>query len=453
MRCEFHLRIPWPRLILLQSESRKTWYGGTWPRTPKSSPAIQVAKENISTAGRHEVSKPAKPLRKPSLYSSRNMGSPNRSLPLAATTTKINIISNAAASRECDSSIDEQLVGTGSGPDRVAGNPMQADAGEKETEKARQRRSSADILNAEDKRVVAEGIKGASPGWLGWFLRPVEPHRAANQVLQQDFAAEEAGPSIETVQGESPCKGNVPSEEASDERRNSNPNPISALSYQDKAPRSTWLGFWGTSAQTSDGKPGANEAGATQMSGRIHLDGNLTEATTASFAAPPQVSDQPTAAGKPSGWAFWSRNHSEAPSTSGLDTGTDKAAVAGLWSHSKPGIATVKEATVSSIKEKNVKPHPTEPSNGLRQPSPSKINDSRATISTDANIGGAIDTTRPLKSKQSTVNLLLPYVHIVVPLRSLTPFLYTYRSSFSVNRFLGSNWHHAIETDFLLEGC
>lgn len=349
------------------------------------------------------------------------MGSSNRPLPLAATTTKVNIISNAADSRNRDNSIDEQLDRTGSGLDGAAEDPMQSDRGEKETKKDRPRRSSADILNAEDKRGVAEGIKGASPGWLGWFVRPVEPQGAAKQVPEQAFAVVEAGPS-KTVQGESPRKDSVSSKEASDERRNSDPNPVPAMPYQDRAPRSTWLGLWGTSAQTSDGNPGADESGTTQNPGHVQPEGNLTEATPASIAAPPQVSDQATAAEKPSGWAFWSRNHSEARGTSGGDTSTDKVAVAGSSSHSKPGSATVYEATVSSTKERNVKPHPTEPSDELQQPPASKNNDSRATISTDAHIVRNIDTARRPSSKQSTVNLLLPYVHIGICLRFLPPF-------------------------------
>ena len=351
-------------------------------------------------------------------------------MPLAATTTKINIISNAADSRNRDISTDEQLVGPGNGPDGAVENQMQDDGGEKETKKDRPRRSSADILNADDQRGVAEGIKGASVGWLGWFFRPVEPQGAAKQVSQQEFAVAEAG-SSETVQGESPGKDSVSSQEASDQRCNSDPNLISALPYQDRAPRSTWLGFWGTSTQASDSKPGANKAGTTQSSGHIHLERNLTEATSASVAATPQVSDQSTATGKRSGWAFWSPYHSEVQGTSEGDIDTDKIAVAGFLSHSKPGSATVKEATVSSIKERNVKPLLTDSSNELQQPPPSQYNDNRATISTDANNVRNIDTARPVKSKQSTINLLLPYVHIGVSSRSLKPFP-TYSSSPSV---------------------
>ena len=335
------------------------------------------------------------------------MGSQNRSLPLAATTTKINIVSNAADSRNCDNSMDEQLGGISSGPNEVSENPMQDDSAEKDTEKGRPRRSSADILNAEDKRGVAEGIKGASPGWLGWFVRPVGSQGAAKQMSQQHFTVEEAGPS-EAVQGGSPSKDSVSTQEASDERRNSDPSPASALPHPDRGPRSTWLGFWGNSPQTSDRKLGANEAGTAQMPGQIHLEGNLTEATTASVAAPPQVSDQPTAAEKPSGWAFWSRGHSEAQATNGGDTGTDKVAIAELSSHSKPGNAIVKEATVSSKKERTVKSHPRKLYDELQQPSTSQNNDSSATIATDAHTARSIDTARPLKSKQITVNLLLP---------------------------------------------
>lgn len=112
--------------------SSKSWYNGTWPRIPKSSAITQIWKDNVSTAStsteepfpqddKNQETSPRPSLKKtspsrissrtPSMYLTRNLANSSRSLPLSATTTKINVSSSPTNPSVHDQDTEQQLSG------------------------------------------------------------------------------------------------------------------------------------------------------------------------------------------------------------------------------------------------------------------------------------------------------------------------------------------------------
>lgn len=411
-------------LTVLQTEAKKTWYQSTWPRTSKATPVTQVAKESISIAGaaaleaaetaRKQVSpNPKAPLRSPSSYLSRNVGSSSRSLPLAATTTRVNVTSNATGNGDRNTFSRERLSGTGPNPNRADefnGN----DVDEKKAKFAGQhsiRRSSADILNSEDKQGLAEGAKGTTSAWMGWFARPADRQPQTPSTLQQNPTTDETQISKTDMRFGSNHEGS-PFQNESSERRSSIPTPVMQTAGRDQAPRS-WLALWGTAAQSPDVQSEVGANGATGVQDLNHvqdqadLEGNFGSATTASNVPDSPTSDQLVDAGKPSGWAFWSRDHS-AQNATGDSLRLTKAAVAGKSDQNKP-----KHTVVDETKEtgNHSKVGGFQPMGSLRSanvPSVAESTGNAKVLNSDSSSATVVNATKATKPKQEAINLLLP---------------------------------------------
>lgn len=316
-------------MTVLKSEAKKTWYGGTWPKTPKAIPVTQVAKESISAARAvasetlstapkqvpTNPSNPTSPLRTSSLYLSRNVGSSSRSLPLVATTTKVNITSNSADASHRNALAEDQFTRKEprlDGADESEEMPVDEEKigtmHQGDTKK-----SSADILNAEDKQGPAEGAGGGSSGWMGWFARPNDRQVQISERPQQHSSLNEAQ-HMKTGNEVDPNCDCSPSTETN-ERRKSDPNQVPKSSERDQASRS-WLGFWGTAAQPAMHQEGNHIIGTASSNEANAIKNELSSGQTSKAAAnvldasnSPSL-EQPISTGKSSGWAFWSRDHS-----------------------------------------------------------------------------------------------------------------------------------------------
>ena len=411
-------------LTALQTEAKKTWYGSTWPRTPKATPVTQVAKESVSIAGaaaleavepaRKQVSpNPTAPLRSPSLYLSRNVGSSSRSLPLAATTTRVNVTSNATGNGDRDTFSRERLRGTAPNPSG-ADEPNGNDADEEKAKSVGQhsiRRSSADILNAEDKQCVAEGAKRKASGWMGWFARPADGQSQTPSTLQQNPTTNEVQiPRIDMGFGSNP-EGS-PSQNESSERRSSIPTPIVRTAGPDQAPRS-WLTLWGTAAQSPDVQSEVGANGATSIEDlnpvqdQIVLEENFGSATVASNAPDSPTSGQLVDAGKSSGWAFWSRNHS-AQNATGDSSRLTKPAVAGTPAQNTPKNTVIDETKETGNHSKGGEFQPVESSRSSKIPSVAESAGNAKVLNSDSSSVTLGNATKATKPKHEPINLLLP---------------------------------------------
>lgn len=331
-----------------------------------------------------------------------------------ATTTKVHITSNAADSRNRVNLTGEQLHAPAPGLDGAADKTVESKEAGNAPKKDTPPNSSADVLNAEDKQGVIDGVRGPSLGWMGWFVRPAEEQLQASQTLQHSLISNGESPPA-AAQGPSPSGESVTSQKDSNERRKSDPNPISAIPKQDPPPRSSWLGLWGSAKQSSHDDQGTNTASAASTResiptlDHVHLEENVNEITGEAAASSPRIADQPAATGKPSGWAFWSRDHPAQGKhgEDGEDTRSGKSAAAGLPSQPKSESTAVSDAKTSS---KPVKGIPSsESSNSTKQAPPSNTRDGTAIILPDTQIAGTLDNhPQGTKGKQSAVNLLLP---------------------------------------------
>ena len=137
-----------------------------------------AASEIISSAQRRVSPRRAIPSRNPSLCLSKGMGGSSRSLPLAATTTKLHITSNSSDHAGGKRNIAQEATSVGNGPDAGAKSESIMDSETAPSDenfnrkvKMRSNCSSAELLDAEDKRHLLAESKEASLGWMGWFAR------------------------------------------------------------------------------------------------------------------------------------------------------------------------------------------------------------------------------------------------------------------------------------------
>lgn len=349
---------------LVQTQSSKAWYGGTWPREKKgkkASPVTQVAKESISAAGgaasgalasarTHTPELPTTPLKPPALYLSRSIGSSSRSLPLAATTTKLHITSNATSptndtakdgkisKTERDPFIDQKLQSR-SITTPEAENPEDTTA--KEPSKNRGTPSVSNNQVSEKPKAANESVS-----WLNWFSKSEATSEGDTATAQPDgdfISAGKRNPESTT----SDTLHDAPLSPR--QRRNSEPSLVSPNGQQEEAPRS-WLSLWGNASiqrksSTSASVIGVASCPENDSKGETSQKAKVSDAESGPLSTPqpPQKSVDGT---KPSyGWAFWSRDQPKSDDEkTRLGSEVGELALAGSSSQSKPESAVVDEA-------------------------------------------------------------------------------------------------------------
>ena len=345
----------------VQPQSSKTWYGGTWPRGNKANPVTQVAKESISaaggvasealaSAGLRTPELPTTPLKSPALYLSRSIRSStsSRSLPLAATTTKLHIISNAkspmtgAAKKPPNTERDtSQEPKTRNGIITVPEAEYPEDGTPTSTPNDHDTRPES----RNQASVVPDATNG-SASWLNWFSKS----EIATEVERSMAHPHGGGKSVDKNRPENSSSDALPDAPASPkQRRNSEPSPVSPSAEQEHAPRS-WLSLWGNASTETKGSSSASALGLVPNPLEVSTElepqnSKLLDAKTVPLSSP-QRSKQPVDGAKSSyGWAFWSRDQPKSDDVKtrpGSKVG--ELALAGLSSQSKPESAVVDEA-------------------------------------------------------------------------------------------------------------
>lgn len=337
----------------------KTWYGGAWSRGSKANPTSQVAKESISAAGGaasealasardHTPELPTTPLRSPAFHLSRSIGGSSRSLPLAATTTKVHITSNATsptnAAKDGRTSKNERDPFRGLNVENGFKAVSEVEKSEDATpENASENRET----RPESQSHVLEVPKAAneSMSWLNWFSKPETAAENGTSIAQADGDASSAAkdhpqnPISETLQDATTSRK---------QRRNSEPSPVSPKLQQENAPRS-WLSLWGNVSTQTKNSPSAS-VGGVASDPRNDLNGIGPRSGKADSAEPDTVSfpqsQQPRDGAKSSyGWAFWSRDQPKSDDEQthpGSEVG--ELALAGSSLQTKPESAVVDEA-------------------------------------------------------------------------------------------------------------
>ncbi|KAI9873924.1 MAG: hypothetical protein M1830_010389, partial [Pleopsidium flavum] len=349
------------------AQRTKSWYGGTWPRVPKAAPVTQVARESISAASvaaselmssARPQRTPSGPVRSPSLYLSRSLGCSSRSLPVAATTTKLNITSNAASqpqdSTEHKRSPEPEEANNTGDSDQASGAGKNVKIGEEmvKPEQITQNDANVEQKNSEQPdTAVSQSQKpiNESASWLGWFTKT-----AGRNGDETSLQGRESGGSPTRMRPDelTEQEGHEPVAHQT-QRRQSDPSPLSdSITTTTTHQPASWFGLWGNAAVAlEEGKPTtAREAhkdphplplvseDTPQEQIEDLVKGSMTEVQKSAITA--------TRAARSSGWAFWSRDSTsvgDRPKPQQDDTGV--LAVADMPSQSSPAAGTAEGVT------------------------------------------------------------------------------------------------------------
>lgn len=343
-------------------QSSKSWYGGTWPRGKKATPVTQVAKESISAAAgaaQEAVARarsrtpplPPTPLKSSPAY--RRLGSSSRSLPLAATTTKLHITSNNPGSR-AEEGQDAGPIGAASSSDkardRSKSSSVEAAQGSSTNSAVAEKQSHTNAEEVGSAAFEPEGrpqnqavTNGESAGWLTWFSRTEHSKALKHDAPIQGSAS--AAPGATTGNERLGAAINTATPDI---------NPLSAqtatavepIAPQDTASSTSrsWLNLWGGSNTPSKSKStslttGTKEYVTGELGGPDVNDSTAGENQDKSSSVSLSKSAEPDDQAKSSTWAFWSRDGGG--KKSGDDNG--ELALAGSPSQSKPEADTVDE--------------------------------------------------------------------------------------------------------------
>ncbi|KAL6721578.1 hypothetical protein ACLMJK_000682 [Lecanora helva] len=297
-------------------KSSKSWYGGSWPR--KAVPIIQVAKESISAAGgtgsdavasarAHTPQLPITALKSPRMYLSESKGNSSRSLPLAATTTKLNITSNSPAAPDASTQPQE-------GPS----NTIEGEKTQEYDQGIRIPTDGSHKVEVKEKSLEVANSNRDSAGWLNWFSRSNATRDGFSAITTPALTDEQAKGSSrdrsENITTESTQDTDPPSS-LSKHRSSSDPSPVSP-NLQQETPSRSWLGLWGNSTTPDSKSANASRSAAGEPSKpKVESidEGQSQDLDTGETG--PSITSQPPLqsvdAGKSYGWAFWSKDSSK----------------------------------------------------------------------------------------------------------------------------------------------
>lgn len=271
-------------------------------------------------------------------------------MPLAATTTKLHITSNATNSTNSAAKNGKEYknqIGPFREQEIQSGFKMALKA-EKSEDAIPKNTSKNRDTRPESKNQVSEvpKIANESASWLNWFSKSEIATDDETSIAQPDGDTSSASKnrsksSISEALQDAPTSPK--------QRRNSEPSPISPNVLQEEAPRS-WLSLWGNTSTQTKSSSSASAIGIasnpqTDSSGTGSQTGKVDDAKpgAVSTSQPPQ---QPIDSIKSSyGWAFWSRSQPKSDDEKtrpGSVVG--ELALAGSSSQSKLESAVVDEA-------------------------------------------------------------------------------------------------------------
>lgn len=417
--------------------STKSWLGGTWPRGAKAAPITRVAKESITSAGKlvsdvaeaaaakrpHTPLGNSSPLRASSVYLSGKLGSSSRSLPISATTTKVNV-SSSNLSRPPQTARRKSLEGKPEQPavaeDNTAEEKVVAQArgnNDSEQHEVPQQSQSA----AGEERPQLNHTEN-QVGWRGWFAREGTGPRGSTQSDSGSQKAPEEQDTTAVVEPNIMPAGGTDSKSAAHESTTSaddavqsstkgtESNSKKAEDQVEPQPSRSWLPIWSSSGTASH----KSATAADNMNAIAAKQEESVEASPKTEAAVAEIQST----GASSGWTFWSRGNARPATSDGISQATvGKLAVANSSSESQPENAIVgghkRGASLAPRSLKRERPQSLQALDNTTKPS---------TSATNANGNSAVavqtppkaESTKPLSTKPlpdgtpSPQNLILP---------------------------------------------
>lgn len=247
------------------------------------------------------------------------MASSSRSLPLAATTTKLNITSNSpkaanGAAQEGQPAKSEHTSEEQSLHDARAANIV-GDKIESSVSEIKGPTEKGMVTEVENETSHETKPNRDSVSWINWFTKVDGTHpKNGDPVKSKQTTSTE---QTKCKNSEPPQAATSPASEHTQppvvHRRNSDPSPTALKSKEE--PRS-WLGLWGNTTTQSQNSESANVAGVVASTGLQNpteeesKNDQLYPAQAVSIATPRPPS-QPTDPPKSYGWAFWSKDESQ----------------------------------------------------------------------------------------------------------------------------------------------
>ena len=316
----------------------------------------QVAKESISAAGaaapeaissaqRRVSPRRAKLPRSPTSYLPKGLASSSRSLPIAATITKLHITSNSsnlsdASSRKPTDCQEPSIVGKGAsdaGGSEERNDP-EATSGDmtiEDSEKDGPKKSSADLLDAEDKRDTGGKDKDAPSGWMGWFSKtsndkemsqrlktqndgssvnyPSTSQQPANGQLAKSGVGEVAAASTTSLSNGNTFDSNI----SISGRHSTDSHPV-LPAINGASPARSWLGFWNYATTSKESGSAATKAPSSIPQKPVETERSMNvepDKTNTNSHLTSEAPEQPADAGKSYGWAFWLKEPTDAGDT------------------------------------------------------------------------------------------------------------------------------------------
>lgn len=407
----------------------------------------QVAKESISAAGAaaSEVISSAQRrvspqrsivIRKPSSYLAKGLGGSSRSLPLAATTTKLHITSSYSECGSRKPGAVRETPGFSEEPSDALDVEKRKESklapehedinGGKEAESVS---TSAELLDVEDKSPSGQKKTDASSGWTGRFFR--SSNNRVSMKLDSAVQGEQAvqDPSlnqrsvikepVKSDPAEATSVDNVlhqdkdsPESNISDGKtKSSDPQSGSSTSEQGLAPRS-WLGLWSYAAPSTEKesqtaiKPINSSEGPLKATKTVKDDSDRDD--TASLAR--HMREQPAEVGKSYGWAFWTREPTTVDKTRLRRTSVGELTLVGSPSPLNPENVMIEEPKALNRAEGRETPRPSEPDDvAVRMTDDKKAEEKSLKSKTGASFRKTEESERSLAiPKQEATNLLLP---------------------------------------------
>lgn len=348
----------------MQPQSNRSWYGGSWPRGSKATPVTQIARESIAaatgvasdlvaTAHTNVPRNGPASIRSPSLYLSRSKGSSSRSLPLAATTTKLNITSNTsdiltdnAPNDQTPTNVEgahhEQRRQIDLDKNQLVENAVAKIDGQNGSES---KELPPNSFHSMDESISEEKSADVSSRWLGWFSKPAN-QTTQSTVTGQSIVANGQTSRAEALDLSSQSLASQTALVSQGLERDLDPNSVTTGSKRNLQPRS-WLGLWGNIELPAEkstlsevtGVPSQLSHNNTKVQNPTGNPGHDNQLPLMTSQAPAQVSETQ----KPTGWAFWSRENSK-DEGSGSKESFGKLALASSPSQSHPESAVINEA-------------------------------------------------------------------------------------------------------------
>ncbi len=311
-------------------------------------------------------------IRSPSRDLIQTISNSTRSLPLAATTTKLNITSSTSQDRQEDSAqqatTEHDTTGAVGNGRRVSTSaneslaalkpeqiPLPARSGGDHLEKSKsiQQEPGESKKDDSDRAGVEAGVDGAEDierpssaplGWRGWFAKGTDGsiNKAAAKAALPEAPVEEAShPTLNPQE-------NFETQPTTNQNDDPNKDSDAPVPSQDSTPQpQSWFALWGSSTQVPGVEKTTKEVTNSQVASdqdipvtvdpsKGEIQDTLNKVSKVGVQGNAKTASD-TAQNRSSGWAFWSRNETDPVNGSGAPGGNvGELAVADTPSQSQP---------------------------------------------------------------------------------------------------------------------